>query len=126
MKRTRCIGLDVHSDSIAVAVAESNGDVRSRGTIPHDAEAVRKLVRRLGPPATLRACYEAGACGDTLYWQLTRLGIAATVVAPTLVPIKPGDRIKTDRRDAAKLARLFRSGDLTRRVGAGRCARGAA
>src|SRR6266550_7906406 len=112
-KGTRFVGLDVHADSIAVAVAEPNGDVRSLGTIPNDAEAVFKLVRRLGPPAALRACYEAGPCGYTLYWQLTQLDIACIVVAPTLVPVKAGDRIKTDRRDAEKLARLFRSGDLT-------------
>jgi transposase len=110
---TRFVGLDVHADSIAVAVAEPSGEMRSLGTIPNDAEAVRKLVRRLGAPETLRACYEAGPCGYPLYWQLTQLGIACIVVAPTLVPVKPGDRIKTDRRDAEKLARLFRSGDLT-------------
>jgi transposase len=113
MKRTRFIGLDVHSDSIAVAIAELNGEVRSLGTIPNDLDAIRKLIRKLGVADTLRACYEAGACGYTLYWQLTRLGVEATVVAPTLVPVKVGDRIKTDRRDAEKLARLLRSGDLT-------------
>jgi transposase len=107
------VGLDVHADSIAVAVAEPSGEVRSLGTIPNDPEAVRKLIRKLGPPETLRACYEAGPCGYVLYWQLTRLGVACVVVAPTLVPVKAGDRIKTDRRDAEKLARLFRSGDLT-------------
>lgn len=113
MKGTRFIGLDVHADSIAVAVAEPTGEVRSLGIIPNDPEAVRKLIRKLGPPETLRACYEAGPCGYPLYWQLTQLGVGCVVVAPTLVPVKAGDRIKTDRRDAAKLARSFRSGDLT-------------
>jgi transposase len=113
MKGTRFIGLDVHADSIAVAVAEPTGEVRSLGVIPNDPEAVRKLIRKLGPPETLRACYEAGPCGYPLYWQLTQLGVGCIVVAPTLVPVKAGDRIKTDRRDAAKLARGFRSGDLT-------------
>jgi transposase len=113
MKGTRFIGLDVHADSIAVAVAEPSGEVRALGVIPNDPEAVRKLIRKLGPSETLRACYEAGPCGYPLYWQLTQLGIGCIVVAPTLVPVKAGDRIKTDRRDAAKLARSFRSGDLT-------------
>lgn len=113
MKGTRFIGLDVHADSIAVAVAEPSGEVRSLGVVPNDPEAVRKLIRKLGPPDTLRACYEAGPCGYPLYWQLTQLGVGCIVVAPTLVPVKAGDRIKTDRRDAAKLARSFRSGDLT-------------
>src|SRR5207237_9978320 len=83
------------------------------GTIPTDPDAVRKLMRRLGPSDDLRICYEAGPCGYALYWQLTELGVQCMVVAPTLVPVKAGDRIKTDRRDAEKLARSFRSGDLT-------------
>jgi transposase len=112
-KGTRFLGLDVHAASIAVAIAEPNGEVRSLGTIPHDAEAVRKLLRKLAPLDTLRVCYEAGPCGYPLYWQLTQLGVSCVVVAPTLVPVKAGDRIKTDRRDAEKLARSFRSGDLT-------------
>ena len=113
MKGTRFLGLDVHAASIAVAVAEPDGEVRAVGTIPNDPEAVAKLVRKLGEPDTLRACYEAGPCGYPLYWQLTQLGVACIVVAPTLVPVKAGDRVKTDRRDAEKLARSFRSGDLT-------------
>lgn len=93
---TRFVGLDVHADSIAVAVAEPSGEIRSLGTIPGDPDAVRKLLRKLGPPETLRACYEAGPCGYVLYWQLTQLGVACSVVAPTLVPVKVGDRVKTD------------------------------
>src|SRR2546428_1845778 len=113
IKSTRFAGLDAHAASIAVAVAEPNGEVRALGTIPHEPEALRKLLRRLGAPQSLRVCYEAGPCGYALYWQLTQLGVACDVVAPTLVPVKPGDRVKTDRRDAEKLARSFRSGDLT-------------
>jgi transposase len=112
-KVSRFLGIDVHAESIAVAVAEPSGEVRSLGTIPNRPEAIRKLVRRLGAPESLRACYEAGPCGYVLYWQLSELGIACEVVAPTLVPTRPGDRVKTDRRDAEKLARCFRSGDLT-------------
>jgi transposase len=112
-EHSRFVGLDVHAETIAVAVAEPNGEVRALGTIPNSAEAVGKLVRKLGAPETLRVCYEAGPCGYVLYWQLTELGVRCAVVAPTLVPVKAGDRVKTDRRDATKLARSYRSGDLT-------------
>jgi transposase len=105
--------LDVHAATIAVAVAEPTGEVRGLGTIPNEPEAIHKLMRRLGPAEQLRVCYEAGPCGYTLYWQLTRAGISCVVIAPTLIPVKTGDRVKTDRRDAEKLARSFRSGDLT-------------
>jgi transposase len=70
-------------------------------------------VKKLGPVEQLRACYEAGPTGYVLYWQLTELGVKCEVIAPTLVPMKAGDRVKTDRRDAERLARSYRSGDLT-------------
>jgi transposase len=113
MKKVRFIGLDVHAETIAVAVAEPGGDVRSLGVIPNRAESIRKLVKKLEPAEALRACYEAGPTGYVLYWQLTGLGVRCEVVAPTLVPTKAGDRVKTDRRDAEKLARSYRAGDLT-------------
>ena len=114
MKKTvRFLGLDVHAETIAVAVAEADGTVRSLGTIANREEAVRKLVKKLGLAEDLRACYEAGPTGYVLYWQLTQLGVECSVIAPSLVPVKAGDRVKTDRRDAEKLARSFRSGDLT-------------
>jgi transposase len=110
---TRFVGLDVHAESITVAVIEPDGEIRSLGSIPNRAEAVRRLAKRLGPPARLRVCYEAGPTGYVLYWQLTELGVHCDVVAPTLVPVKAGDRVKTDRRDAEKLVRSYRAGDLT-------------
>lgn len=110
---TRFVGLDVHADTIAVAVAEKGGEVRSLGTIPNRPEAVRRLVRKLGAPGELLCCYEAGPCGYVLYWQLAELGVRCDVIAPSLIPVKAGDRVKTDRRDAEKLARCLRLGDLT-------------
>lgn len=113
MSKVRFVGLDVHADNIAVAVAESDGEVRFIGTIPNRLESIRKIISKLGPADRLRACYEAGPTGYVLYWQLAALGVACEVIAPTLVPTKAGDRVKTDRRDAAKLARCYRAGDLT-------------
>jgi transposase len=112
---TRFVGLDVHAEKIAVAIAEDgrDGELRYLGSIPNDAESVAKLVKKLGRPQTLRACYEAGPTGYGLYWQLSALGVACDVVAPTLIPVRAGDRVKTDRRDAEKLARCHRSGELT-------------
>lgn len=114
-KATRFVGLDVHADTIAIAVADAgrDGEARSLGTIANRLESVRKLVKTLGGPKGLRVCYEAGPTGYALYWQLVKLGVECEVVAPTLVPMKAGDRVKTDRRDALKLARCYRAGELT-------------
>ena len=112
-EKLRFLGLDVHAETITVAVAEADGEIRSLGTIANREESIRKLIRKLGPVEHLRACYEAGPTGFVLYWQLAQLGVECAVVAPSLVPKKPGDRVKTDRRDALKLARCHRSGDLT-------------
>jgi transposase len=112
-KNTRFVGMDVHAETIAVAVAEGRDEVRSLGTIANRPEAVRRLLGKLGNLQNLRVCYEAGPTGYALYWQLSQLGVQCEVIAPSLVPMKAGDRIKTDRRDAERLARSFRSGDLT-------------
>ena len=112
-KVTRYVGMDVHAETIAVAIVEGRKVARSLGTIPNRPEAVRRLLGKLGDRDTLRVCYEAGPTGYVLYWQLTKLGVHCDVIAPSLVPSKPGERIKTDRRDAEKLARSYRSGDLT-------------
>jgi transposase len=88
--------------------------VSELGRIADEPAAVRRLVTTLTrPDARLPACYEAGPTGYALQRQLAGLGVAAAVVAPSLIPVRPGDRVKTDRRDAIKLARLLRSGDLT-------------
>jgi transposase len=114
MKETlRFLGLDVHAETIAVAIAEPDGSVRSLGTIANRAESIRKLIKKLGPVEQLKVCYEAGPTGYVVYWQLAGLGVLCEVIAPTLMPTKPGDRVKTDRRDAERLARSYRSGDLT-------------
>jgi len=113
MSKLRFVGLDVHAETIAVAVAEMGGEVRSLGTIPNKLESVRKLVGKLAPIGTVKCCYEAGPTGYVLYWQLTQLGVACEVMAPSLIPTKAGERVKTDRRDAEKLARCYRAGELT-------------
>ncbi len=112
-KSIRFLGLDVHAETIAVAVAEGRSEVQSLGMIANRPEAVRRLLGKLGKVSTLKVCYEAGPTGYALYWQLTKLGVHCEVIAPSLVPTKAGDRVKTDRRDAEKLARAYRAGDLT-------------
>lgn len=112
-EKVRFLGMDVHAETISVAVAEADGEVRSFGTIANRAESIRKLIKKLGPVEQLRACYEAGPTGYVLYWQLSELGVDCAVIAPTLAPVKAGDRVKTDRRDAERLARSHRAGDLT-------------
>jgi len=111
------IGLDVHKETIAVAVARvGRAAPESRGEIANKPKTVAKLVERLNQEfdgEVLLFCYEAGPCGDGLYRQLLALGHDCQVVAPSLIPKKPGERIKTDRRDACKLAGTLRSADLT-------------
>src|SRR4030095_11588435 len=94
MSKIRFVGLDVHAETIAVAVAETGGEARSHRVIPNRLESVRKILGKLGPVGALKACYEARPTGYVLYWQLTQLGVACEVIAPSLVPTKAGDRVK--------------------------------
>jgi transposase len=113
MSKVRFLGLDVHADTISVATAELGGDVSFYGKIPNQLDAVRRMVKKLGAGYELRACYEAGPTGYVLYWQLSLLGVKCEVIAPSLIPTKAGDKVKTDHRDALKLARHYRNGELT-------------
>jgi transposase len=111
------VGLDVHAQSITLGVAPGDGsEARVYGTIPHDLHALERVLRKLReahPGAELRLCYEAGPTGFVLARRLGQLKVSCTVVAPSMIPIRAGDRVKTDRRDARKLARLHRAGELT-------------
>jgi transposase len=114
MGSMKYVGLDVHKTSIAVAVTAADApEVRYVGEIRSTTEALQKLVRQLGAPDTLHVAYEAGPCGYGLYRTLRQWGCHCVVVAPSLIPVRPGLRVKTDRRDAHTLARLLRAGELT-------------
>jgi transposase len=113
--KTLVVELAVHKDTIAVAYApeDRGAEVVSVGMIGTRQYDIDKLIRKLeSKSAALVFAYEAGPCGYWLYRYLTRRGLTCSVVAPALIPRKPGDRVKTDRRDAVTLARLLRSGDL--------------
>ena len=110
------IGLDVHKDSIVIAVAAGGlrGEVREYGRIANTSAALDRLLRKLGGDGMkLRFCYEAGPCGYGIHRRLSARGHECVVVAPSLIPKRAGDRVKTDRRDAASLAKLHRAGELT-------------
>jgi transposase len=110
---TRYLGLDVHKATISIAVADDGVAPVLFGTIANDPAAVRKALSQLKHAGKLAAAYEAGPTGYGLHRHLTQLGVECVVVAPALIPRRPGDRVKTDKRDAIALARLLRSGDLT-------------
>ncbi|MFC0694349.1 IS110 family transposase [Paraburkholderia humisilvae] len=108
------MGLDVHQETIAVAVADTAGEVRYLGEIVSTPEAIAKLVGQIKRgTGRLAFCYEAGPCGYTIFRQLQELKQECQVVAPSLIPKKPGERVKTDRRDALSLARLHCVGELS-------------
>ena len=115
-EHTTFVGLDVHKATIAVCVAEAGRDGGGRvlGEIPNEPAALDKLAARLSRGGrTPRFVHEAGPCGYGAYRHLRDRGHDCVVVAPSLIPRKPGERIKTDRRDATALARLHRAGELT-------------
>jgi len=107
------IGLDVHKDSIAVAVLRPGTTEVDERVIPNTPEALRRLFRRYEDPSALRACYEAGPTGYDTHRLITSLGIECDVIAPSMIPRRSGVRVKTDRIDARNLARLHRAGELT-------------
>jgi transposase len=107
------VGLDVHKDSIAVAVADAGREpARLVGTIAHDVGQLLKRLARYGGPAQVQVVYEAGPTGYGLQRELARRGYHCEVIAPSLIPKRAGDRVKTDRRDGLRLAELSRAGEL--------------
>ncbi|MDE3103094.1 MAG: transposase [Chloroflexota bacterium] len=107
------IGMDVSRDKIAIAMLRPDEQVPIELTIAATDEAVRKAVRRWGDPAAVRSCYGAGPTGYELQRQLAALGVDCIVVAPSLIPQRPGRKVKTDRRDARNLCGLLHAGELT-------------
>jgi len=112
MQKLHYVGLDVHARTITVAVA-TGCRAKALGTIEHDVSKLRKVLRKLGSAASLRIFYEAGPTGYGLCRMLRDTGYSCEVIAPSLIPTMPGDRVKTDRRDAKKLAMLAQGGLLT-------------
>lgn len=108
------VGMDVHKNQITVAVADADSmEVRSHGKIENTESSLRRLLRKLGEPHELCFCYEAGFCGYEIYRQLNAMGAHVFVIAPSMIPKKPGDKVKNDKRDALQMARLLRAGELT-------------
>jgi transposase len=110
---TRWVALDVHKLSIVAATLPASGGAPEVIELENTERAIRRFVERMGGPEGLAVAYEAGPCGFDLFRLLDRVGVACDVIAPSLVPVRAGDRVKTDRRDAKKLVRLYRAGELT-------------
>jgi transposase len=112
---TTYVGIDAHKKDLFLAMLVGTQTTPVTWTIANEPNAIRRVVRKLEreAPGPVRACYEAGPCGYALQRQLTSARVTCQVIAPALIPRKPGERIKTDRRDARKLAELFRAGLLT-------------
>ena len=111
-KDTIHVALDVHSKTIAMAVLEPGAERAGVSDLPNEPKAIRRAFTCLKARADLRCCYEAGPCGFEVWRLLASMGIPCEVIAPALIPARPGDRVKTDRRDAVKLVRLYRAGQL--------------
>jgi transposase len=107
------VALDVHKNAITAGVLPAEGGQVELAQLDNSEKAIRRLIRRLGGPDGLAVCYEAGPCGYDPYRLLVSMGVACDIVAPSLIPVRPGDRVKTDRRDARKLVRLYRAGELS-------------
>lgn len=107
------VGLDVHKESVSVGVAVGDQEPQLVTTMRNRPVEISKLLRRLEEKGRLQVVYEAGPCGYEIYRLCQKLDVECMVAAPSLIPHKPGERVKTDKRDAIKLARLLRSGDLT-------------
>jgi transposase len=107
------IVFDVHKNSLVAGVLPATGGSPEVTRVENTERAVRRLLDRLGGPDGLAVAYEAGPCGYDLFRLLARMGVACDVIAPSLVPVRAGDRVKTDRRDAKKLVRLYRAGELS-------------
>src|SRR6516225_9007361 len=112
---TTYVGIDAHKKDLFVAMLSGTRREPVTWTVPNEPGAVRRLVRKLErePAGPVQACYEAGPCGYALQRQMTTPRVSCQVIAPALVPRKPGERVKTNRRDARKLAELLRAGLLT-------------
>lgn len=111
--KTIFVGLDVHKDNIVACWVSADGEDEKDRRFPNDPKEIGRFFKRLKEEADLRVCYEAGPCGYEVRRQLGKMEIPCDVIAPALIPRKPGERIKTDKRDARKLARLYRAGELT-------------
>jgi transposase len=110
---TTYVALDVHKHSIVAGILPAHGGTPEVTQIENTDRAIRRFMMKLAGPSELAVCYEAGPCGYAPFRLITGMGIDCRVVAPSLIPVRPGERIKTDRRDAKKLVRLFRAGELT-------------
>jgi len=112
-KGTTFVALDDSKRKVVVAILRPGASEPEQRELPKEPHLIRRLFQRLAREGRVRACYEAGVSGYDLYRQITACGVECEVIAPALTPRRPGQRIKTDRRDAAKLVRLFRAGELT-------------
>ena len=103
--------MGVSKNTIVVGILSPGGEVPVLDRFWNEEGSVRHLIGRFGDPGALRVCYEAGSCGFELHRLLVSMGVACDVVAPSLIPRRAGDRVKTNRRDATKLVRCHRDGD---------------